>query len=66
MEENFKGVSVVLKRYRVGNREIRVHHRSDNNDVVQAWLLTDGILTDTALSIDKAKRAKILNWFFEA
>ena len=66
MEESFKPVSVVMKRYRVGKSEIRVHHRSDDNDVVQAWLYIDGILSDTALSIDKAKRAKILKWFFDA
>lgn len=63
MTEGFGSVSVIMKRYRVGSSEI---HRSDDNDVVQAWLYIDGILTDTALSIDKNKRAKILKWFFDA
>lgn len=66
MSKHFQRVAVQLKRYRIGNREIRVHHRSDNDDVVQAWMYENGTLADTILSIEKDKKAKVVRWFFEA
>lgn len=63
---SFESVPAVMKRYRVNGSEIRVHHKQEDNDVIQAWLYVDGMLCDTALSIDKNKRAKILKWFFDA
>ena len=62
----FERVSVVLKTYRIGHSEVKIHHRTDNNDVVQAWLYRDGVLADTILSIDRNREAKIVEWFFSS
>jgi hypothetical protein len=64
--KNFERVRVVLKTYHVGDTEIRVHHRIDNDRVVQAWKYTNGVLSDTVLSIDHGKKAKVVKWLFEA
>lgn len=64
--KNFQEVPVHLKIYKIGNREVRVHHRVDDDDVVQAWLYEDGILVDTILSIDSDRKGTVVGWFFGA
>jgi hypothetical protein len=64
--KNFEKASVVLKTYCLGGTEIRVHHRTDNDDVVQAWKYTNGVLSDTILSFDRDKKAKVVKWLFDA
>jgi hypothetical protein len=57
---------VTLKLYKIGNREVRVHHRLDDDDIVQAWLYEDGVLADTILSIESDRKQKVVAWFFGA
>ena len=62
----FESVPVFLKRYRVGDSEIRIHCRQDNQELVQGWLYREGALADTILSVDKNKGTRLANWFLTA
>lgn len=62
----FESVPVLLKRYRVGESEIRIHCRQDNQELVQGWLYHQGNLADTILSVDKRKGERLANWFLKA
>ena len=62
----FESVPVFLKRYRVGDSEIRIHCRQDNQEVVQGWLYREGALADTILSVDRNKGTRLANWFLTA
>jgi hypothetical protein len=64
--QQFESVPVFLKRYRVGDSEIRIHCRQDNQEVVQGWLYREGSLADTILSMDKNKGTRLANWFLTA
>jgi hypothetical protein len=64
--QHFESVPVFLKRYRVGDSEIRIHCRQDNQELVQGWLYREGSLADTILSMDKNKGTRLANWFLTA
>ena len=66
VEREYESVPVYLKRYRVGKCEIQIHCRMDNEEIVQAWLYDDGILSDTILTIDKNKKSRLTDWFMQS
>ena len=62
----FESVPVFLKRYHVGDSEIRIHCRQDNEELIQGWLYRDGVLADTILSVDGRKGERLAKWFLKA
>lgn len=61
----FEMAPAFMRRFRIGEYEIRVHCDVENSEPIQGWLYRRGALVDTILTVDKNKNSKLGGWLLK-